>query len=118
LEDSWGKDVGNPKIFSKIYVKEWEIYKELVLKLKPRSLYYSIIPAPLSKPPVALRITFTSADNQYIFFDFPQGSHFRQTKIQIKSNKREACLKYEDVKQLIINQLGGQNIRIYPLELI
>lgn len=112
------KDMENQKIFNKIYVKEWENYKELVLKLKPRSLYYSIIPAPLSKPPVALRITFTSAGNQYIFFDLPHWNHLRKTKIQIKSNKRENCINSEDIKQLIIKQLGGQNIHIHPLELI
>ncbi|MEM2959946.1 MAG: hypothetical protein QW261_16715 [Candidatus Jordarchaeaceae archaeon] len=102
-----------------IHVKTWEDYKQQALNSKPEILFYTIQRAPLSKPPIALRLVFTAEDKQYIFLDFPENKNLRQTKIQIKINKQgEAFIDEEDIKNFIYKEVQLKNLKIHSMEVL
>jgi len=102
-----------------IRIRGWEKYREFALKLRPESMLYTMQKAPLSKPPIALRLIFTSGIKQYIFLDFPAGDQLRQTKIPIKFNKYgEAYLEEEDVRNFILEELGRKDLAIQSMEVM
>jgi hypothetical protein len=62
--------------------------------------------APLSKPPLALRILFTSKKSLYTFLDCADGDFFKQTKIPIKGEgEKQRYVLHEDIKKFIIKEL-------------
>ena len=102
-----------------IRIRGWEKYREFALKLRPESMLYTMQRAPLSKPPIALRLIFTSGIKQYIFLDFPAGDKLRQTRIPIKFNKYgEAYLEEEDVRNFILEELRRKALAIQSMEVM
>jgi len=69
--------------------KTWNEFKKLAVALRPKSVTFFLQRAPLSKPPVALRILFTSENVLYVFLDSAKGDAFRQTKIPIKRREKQ-----------------------------
>lgn len=96
-----------------VRLKTWSEFKELAINLHPKSILYFLQRAPLSNPPVALRLVFASEDKQYIFIDCADGKTLRQTKIPVFfTEKGEACIRDEDIKQFIAAELKRTDLLI------
>lgn len=94
-------------------IKTWDEFKKMAISLRPKSIVYNLHRAPLSKPPICLRLVFASKQTQYIFLDFAKGGTLRQTKIPIiNPEKREAYVRDEDIKQFITRELGRNDLLI------
>ena len=98
---------GLGKIFC---VKTWDEFKNLAVTLHPNSVTYFMQRAPLSKPPVGLRICFTSENVLYVFLDSAKGDAFRHTKIPIKHHEKQRFVIHEDIKGLITKELGRPDL--------
>jgi len=60
-----------------------------------------------------LRLVFAFEDKQYIFIDCAQGEALRQTKIHVVfTEKGEACIRDEDVKQFITAELKRTDLLV------
>jgi hypothetical protein len=111
------KNLGEPSRIVRLW--DWEEYRKLALKLKPESMLYTMQRTPLSKPPIGLRLIFTSGIRQYVFLDFAAGDKLRQTRIPIKFDKRgEAYLEDEDVRNFILEELGRKDLAIHSMEVL
>ena len=96
-----------------IRVKTWGEFKGLALALNPKSIVYNLHRAPLSKPPLCLRLTFASEQSQYVFLDFAQGDAFRETKIPIhKANRGEASVEDEGIRDFLRKELGRTDLLV------
>jgi len=90
--------------------KTWNEFKKLAVALRPKSVTFFLQRAPLSKPPVALRILFTSENVLYVFLDSAKGDAFRQTKIPIKRREKQRFVLHEDIKGFITKELGRPDL--------
>jgi len=90
--------------------KTWDEFKKLAIALTPKSVTFFLQRAPLSKPPLALRILFTSENLLYVFLDFAKGDAFRQTKIPIKRREKQSYVEHEDIKSFITEELGRPDL--------
>jgi hypothetical protein len=96
-----------------VRVKKWEDFKKLAILHHPRSIVYNMQRAPLSKPPVGLRLMFPHGEKQYVFIDFAAGKKLKQTEIPVvKHPNGEEYVRDEDVKQFIIKELGRNDLLI------
>ena len=94
-------------------IKTWDEFKKKAIALHPLSIVYFLHRAPLSKPPIGLKLVFTSQQTQYIFLDFAKGEILRQTKIPIiHLEKGEDYVRDEDIKQFITKELGRNDLLI------
>lgn len=97
----------------------WNEFKELLIQLHPEEIYYAQGHAPLSRPPVELRLIFVSTGVQYIFIDTAKGDTLRRTKIPLCVDKYgNFTLEEEDVKKFIYSQLERNDIKIRSFELM
>ena len=102
-----------------IHVNNWEEFKKLVIALRPNSVSYTVQRAPLSKPPVGLRIVFAAGVTQYVFLDFARGENMERTKIPVRCNdKGEAYLSEEEIRNFILTQLGRRDLAIHSFEIL
>jgi len=100
-------------------VSNWEEFKRLAAVLHPSSVSYTIQRAPLSKPPVGLRIVFATQEAQYVFLDFARGENLQRTKIPVRLNEKgEAYISEEEIKKFITTQLGRTDLPIYSFEVL
>ncbi|MDH5448637.1 MAG: hypothetical protein OEY24_08210 [Candidatus Bathyarchaeota archaeon] len=100
-------------------VLTWDEFKELLTKLYPEEIYYAQAKAPLSRPPIALRLTFANENVQYVFIDTAKDDSLRRTRIPIREDKyRNLNLEEEDIKKFIYTQLGRTDIKIRSFELV
>jgi len=100
-------------------VLTWNRFKELLLKLDPKEIYYAQGNAPLSRPPVELRLIFTAKDAQYVFVDTAKGYTLRRTKIPVRVDKYgNFYLEEENIEEFIYTQLGRNDIKIRSFELM
>jgi len=94
-------------------IKTWDEFKSLAVSLRPKSVVYNLHRAPLSKPPICLRLMFASEEAQYVFLDFAAGGTLRQTKIPIVNPEDgEEYVRDEDVKRFITNELERNDVLI------
>jgi len=101
------------------HISNWEEFKRLAVTLRPSSISYTIQRAPLSKPPVGLRIVFASEEAQYVFLDFARGETLQRTRIPVRRNENgEAYLDEEEIRKFIASQLGRPNLPIYSFEVL
>lgn len=91
-------------------IKTWDEFKKLAIALHPNSVTYFLQRAPLSKPPVGLRLVFTSENLLYVFLDSAKGDAFRQTKIPIKRREKQSYVIHEDIKGFITKELGRPDL--------
>jgi len=94
-------------------IRTWEEFKKQATSLQPKSIVYNLQRAPLSKPPICLRLMFASKQNQYVFLDFALGGALRQTKIPIiKPESGEEYVRDEDVKEFVAKELRRDDLLI------
>jgi hypothetical protein len=97
----------------------WAQFRELLLRLHPTEIYYAQGKAPLSRPPVELRLIFTAEGGQYVFIDTGKGDALRRTGIPVHVDKYgNFTLEEEDIKKFIFTQLGRNDLKIRSFELI
>ena len=102
-----------------IHMNKWEEFKKLASALRPNSVSYTIQRAPLSKPPVGLRIVFAAGVTQYVFLDFARGENMERTKIPVRCNdKGETYLSEEEIRKFILAQLGRRDLAIHSFEIL
>jgi len=102
-----------------IHVNRWDEFKRLTVALRPSSISYTIQRAPLSKPPIGLRLIFAAEKAQYVFLDFAENNALRRTKIPVRINETgEAYISEEDIKNFLIAQLERTDVSIYSLEVL
>ena len=102
-----------------VHIKTWSQFKQLADVSKPLSVAYTIQRAPLSKPPIGLRLIFTVESAQYVFLDFAIGDALKQTKIPIQINAYgEAFIDEEAIKNFLRSQLNRKDLQVYSLEVI
>ncbi len=100
-------------------MNKWEEFKKLAGLLRPSSVSYTIQRAPLSKPPVGLRIVFAAGAAQYVFLDFARGKNMERTKIPVRCNEKgEAYLNEEEIKNFILTQLDRHDLPVYSFEVL
>lgn len=102
-----------------IHVSSWEEFQKLANHLRPDSVSYTIQRAPLSKPPVGLRMVFAAKDTQYVFLDFARGQTMERTGIQVHRNETgDAYLSEEEIRNFITTQLGRADLSVYSFEVL
>lgn len=96
-----------------VHIALWEEFKNLALSIQPKWLAYYITHAPLSQPPIGLRLLFNANGKQYIFLDSARGVTFRKTRIPLSyTNKCKAYLKKGDLKTFLYKELNRKDIDI------
>ncbi|UCE95790.1 MAG: hypothetical protein JSV51_08800 [Candidatus Bathyarchaeota archaeon] len=100
-------------------VLTWTKFKELLIELRPEEIYFAQGHAPLARPPVELRLTFTAEEVQYIFVDTPEESILRRTKILVRTDEyKNPIIGEEAIKKFICTELGRDDIKIRSFELM
>ena len=105
---------------SKIFhVNTWEQFKRLAIALHPEFIAYTYQKAPLSRPPLGLRLIFATAEVQYVFLDFANSDILRRTKLPVYTHKSgDAYFKEEDLKSFIQTELKRKDISIVSFEVL
>jgi hypothetical protein len=102
-----------------VHVNTWDEFKQLATKLEPSSIAYTMQKAPLSKPPIGLRLIFTSENIQYVFLDFAKGNKLKHTNIPIQTTSTgEAFISEKAIRSFLQDQLRRKNIQICSLEIL
>ena len=100
-------------------IQTWDEFKNLLIKLQPEEIFYAQGLAPLAKPPVELRFTFTAGKAQYIFIDTAKEGILRRTKLPVSIDKHgNFNLEEHDIAKFIRSELGREDIRIRSFELM
>jgi len=91
----------------------------LAIALRPEFLAYTVQNAPLSRPPIGLRLVFATESVQYVFLDFANGNAFKRTKLPVHTNESgDAYFKEEDLKNFIYSELNRKDISIVSFEVL
>jgi hypothetical protein len=102
-----------------VHVKTWDEFKRLAIIHQPDTIAYAVQRAPLSNPPIGLRIVFASKDIQYVFLDIAEGRSLRRTKIPVTANLAgQFCLEEEDIKNFLKKELKTTNLSIISFEVL
>ncbi len=96
-----------------------EGFKKLAIDLHPEFIAYTVQSAPLSRPPLGLRLVFAAEDVQYVFLDFADGNAFRRTKLTVYIRESgDAYFKEEDLKSFIQAELNRKDISLVSFEVL
>lgn len=102
-----------------VHVKTWDEFKNLADIHKPNTIAYTSQRAPLSTPPVGLRLIFASKDVQYVFLDVAEGKYLKRTRIPVTINQvGEFYLEEEDIKNFLKTELERTDLSIISLEVL
>jgi hypothetical protein len=102
-----------------VHVNAWEEFKRLAIALHPNFMAYTAQKAPLSRPPIGLRLVFATEDVQYVFLDFADGNTFRRTRLPVyTSESGDAYFKEEDLKNFLQAELNRKDISIVSFEVL
>jgi hypothetical protein len=101
-----------------VHVKTWDEFKRLAIIHQPDTIAYAMQRAPLSNPPIGLRIVFASKDIQYVFLDLAEGRSLRQTKIPVIANLTGQFSLEEDIKNFLKTELNRTNLSIISFEVL
>lgn len=102
-----------------IHVKTWEEFKRLAISSCPSFIAYTVQNAPLSRPPLGLRLVFATENFQYVFLDFAHGNAFRQTRVPVYTNDNgDPYFREEDLRKFIHSELNRKDIRTFSFEVI
>ena len=100
-----------------VHVKTWDEFKHLVAINQPNTIAYTLQRAPLSNPPIGLRLVFASKDTQYVFLDVAEGRRLKRTKIPVTTNLSGEChLEEETIKNFLKTELKRTNLSIISME--
>jgi len=115
---SWGF-LGVKESTKVVHVNSWEEFKKLAISLRPDFIAYTVQNAPLSQPPIGLRLVFSTKDRQYVFLDFAHGKTFRRTHFPVNvNNSGDAYFEEEDLKSFIKAELDRKDISIISFEVL
>jgi hypothetical protein len=98
-----------------IRVRSWQEFKRLAIKLKPKSMVYSIEQNGLSpeRELTCLRLIMPTREMYYIFLDFPREDKLRETGIPIrKDGKGIRCIEDKEVKDFLKIQLEIKDLTV------
>ena len=103
-----------------VHVSTWEEFKKLAITLHPEFMAYTVQKAPLSRPPLGLRLCFVTESEQYVFLDLAHGNAFRKTRLVVyfPEGGGDASFKEEDLKNFIQTELGREDISIISFEVL
>jgi len=102
-----------------VHVKTWNEFRQLAITLRPSGIAYTIQRAPLSKPPIGLRLIFAAKNTQYVFLDFAKDDALKHTKMPIQTDANgEAYIDEETIRSFLHAQLEREDINIYSLEVL
>jgi hypothetical protein len=102
-----------------VHVNTWKDFRKLAVSLHPEFMAYTVQKAPLSTPPLGLRLVFTANDVQYVFLDFAEGSAFRRTKLAVHiQGTGDAHFDEEELKRFIRTELKREDISIVSFEVL
>ena len=100
-----------------VHVKTWDEFKHLATTYQPDTMAYTLQRAPLSNPPIGLRLVFASKDVQYVFLDVAEGKSLKRTKIPVIANLAgEFYLEEEDIRNFLKTELKRNNLSIISME--
>jgi hypothetical protein len=100
-----------------VHVKTWDEFKHLAAVHQPNTIAYTLQRAPLSKPPIGLRLVFASKDIQYVFLDVAEGKSLKRTKIRVKANVAgESYFEEEDIKNFLKTELRITDLSMISME--
>jgi len=100
-----------------VHVNTWEEFRRLAIALHPKFMGYTTQNAPLSRPPIGLRLVFATEDVQYVFLDFADGNAFKRTKLPVYTSESDAAyFKEKDLKNFIHAELNQKGIIIVSFE--
>lgn len=102
-----------------VHIRTWSEFKQLATALKPSCIAYTMQRAPLSQPPIGLRLIFTIQNTQYVFLDFAKNNLLKHTKIPIQiTSTGEAFISEETIRNFLHEQLKRKDLSIYSLEVL
>jgi len=102
-----------------VHVNTWEEFKRLAKTLRPEFIAYAAQNAPLSRPPIGLRLVFTTENTQYVFLDFAHGVSLQRIKLPVYQDKSGgAQFKEEDLRNFIRSELNRKGISIISFEVL
>lgn len=102
-----------------VHVRTWSEFKQLATTLRPFSIGYTMQRAPLSRPPIGLRLIFADKNTQYVFLDFAKDNMLKHTKIPIQTTSTgEAFIGEETIRNFLREQLKRKDLNIYSLEVL
>ena len=100
-----------------VHVKTWDEFKDLATIHQPDTIAYTLQRAPLSNPPIGLRLVFASKDVQYVFLDVAEGRRLKRTKIPFTANLTgEFYLEDEDIRNFLKTELKRPSLSIISME--
>jgi hypothetical protein len=96
-----------------VRVSTWDEFKRLAIALHPQFIAYTRQRAPLSRPPLGLRLVFATETAQYVFLDFARGNILQRTKLTVYIHESgDAYFEEEDLKNFIRSELNRKDISI------
>jgi hypothetical protein len=102
-----------------IHINKWEEFKKLAIDLSPAFIAYTVQKAPLSRPPIGLKLVFSAGDLQYVFLDFANGTFFRRTKLSVHINESgDAYFEEEELKNFLYSELNRKDIALISFEIL
>ena len=102
-----------------VHVNSWEEFKRLAIALRPEFMAYTVQKAPLSRPPIGLKLVFSTGDLQYVFLDFAHGAAFKRTKLPVYINESgDAYFEEKELKNFIYAELNRKDISIISFEVL
>ena len=102
-----------------VHVTTWEEFKKLAITLHPKFIAYTRQRAPLSRPPLGLRLVFAAESAQYVFLDFAQGNAFKRTKLPVYIHESgDAYFNEEELKNFLYSELGRTDIALLSFEVM
>ena len=91
----------------------------MIKALHPEFIAYAAQNAPLSRPPIGLRLMFTAENTQYVFLDFAHGHAFERSKLPVHLGRGgDAYFKEEDLSNLLRSELDRKDISIISFEVL
>jgi hypothetical protein len=101
-----------------IHANSWEEFKRLMKALHPEFIAYAAQNAPLSRPPIGLRLMFTTENKQYVFLDFAHGHVFERSKLPVYLGEDGDAHFKEDLSDLLRSELNRKDINIISFEVL
>jgi len=93
--------------------------QETCISLNPEFMAYTAQKAPLSRPPLGLRLVFATQNKQYVFLDFAHDNVFWRTKLPVYFYENgDAYFKEEDLKNFIHSELIRKDMPIISFEVM
>jgi len=96
-----------------VHIRSWNEFSKVATTSHPSSIAYTFEKSPLSKPPLAMRLSFGAEGIQYVFIDFAKGEALKTTGIPVHIDKAgQPYLEDEEVKSFILAQLNRADLSI------